>query len=87
MSRNQERVEIGDVRKAERAIVMQLLRDDRAPRWKVAELADEIADFDAALVELALVRLEHERVLERAGARIWASRAARWLDELELIGI
>jgi hypothetical protein len=76
-----------NVRKAERAIVMQLLRDDRGQRWEAVELANELADFDPALVERALVRLEGENVLERVGAYIWASRATRYMDGLELIGI
>ncbi len=87
MSKAAARAERSDIWRAERAIVMQLLRDDRAERWKVAELARELADLEPALVERALGRLEQEQVAQRAGSEIWASRAARRLDELRLIGI
>lgn len=87
MSKVAERAGDGDTSKVERAIVLQLLRDDRAERWSAAELANEISDFQPAAVELALARLEQEHVLRRSGADIWASRAARRLDELRLIAI
>lgn len=87
MSNAAERAENGDAWKAQRAIVMQLLRDDRAEHWTVSELRDELADFEPALMEGALGRLAREQVLVRAGSEIRASRAARCLDELELIGI
>ncbi len=87
MSRDREPAGTRGVWKVERAIVMQLLRDDRAQGWQASELAYELADFDFSLIERALARLEHEGVLQRAGTEIWASRAARCLDELELIGI
>jgi hypothetical protein len=77
----------GDTRKLERAIVMQLLRDDHAERWPVTELAIEIPDFVPAMLERALARLAHSGILCRAGESVWASRAARHLDELDLIGI
>lgn len=76
-----------EARKAERAIVLQLLSDARAERWSVAELTAEISGFEAAVVEGALRRLTRERVLHRDGSHVWASRAARRLDALELVGI
>ena len=87
MSKAIERAEPSDTWWTERVIVMQLLRDDRMERWKVAELAHEIGDFEPALLERALGRLEQEQVVQRAGSEIWASRAALRLDELGLIGI
>lgn len=77
----------GDVERAERAIVLQLLRDDHAPRWARAELACEISDFAAPQLEAALARLEREGVADCDGDAAWASRALRRLDELELISI
>lgn len=76
-----------DTWRAERAIVLQLLRDDRQERWSVVELANEIGDFEVVLVDRALGRLEQAQVLRRAGGEVCASRAARRLDELELIAI
>jgi DNA-binding HxlR family transcriptional regulator len=70
-----------------RAIVLQLLRDDHEERWARAELAREISDFEPALLDEALARLERDGVLHREESWVWASRAARRLDELELISI
>jgi DNA-binding HxlR family transcriptional regulator len=71
----------------QRAIVLQVLRDDHEQRWSPMELAREISDFEPAVIEHALARLVHEGVVHRDGARVRASRAARCLDELELIGV
>ena len=71
----------------ERAIVLQILRDDHEERWPRAELAREISDFEPAVLDEALARLERDGVLHREGSSVWAARAARRLDELELISI
>jgi hypothetical protein len=70
----------------ERAIVLQLLRDDRDERWSRAELGMEV-DAEAPAVEAALGRLSGEGVLCLADEQVWASRAARRLDELGLIAV
>jgi DNA-binding transcriptional regulator YhcF (GntR family) len=75
-----------DRSRLQRAIVLQLLRDDRAPRWSRLELASEL-DVDAAGLERALRELDAEGVVLLDPEEVWASRAARRLDELELIGI
>ncbi|HYM55197.1 MAG TPA: hypothetical protein VES97_07525 [Solirubrobacteraceae bacterium] len=75
----------GDPR-LERAIVLQLLRDDREQRWSRRRLGAEI-DAEAPAMEEALRRLCAEGVLCAAEGQVWASRAARRLDELGLIGI
>lgn len=77
----------GDVWMVERAVVLQILRDDHEARWPRAELAAEVSDFEPAVLEEALVHLERDGVLRREGDSVWAARAARRLDELELIGI
>jgi hypothetical protein len=87
MQQRPGRVGDRDVWMVERAVVLQTLRDDREERWSRAALAREIADRESALLDEALVRLERDGVLRRAGDRVWASRAARRLDELELIGV
>jgi DNA-binding HxlR family transcriptional regulator len=71
----------------QRAVVLQILRDDHEERWARAELAEEIPDFAPAALDEALARLEREGVLHREADWIWAARAARHLDELELISI
>ncbi len=75
------------MRIAERAVVLQILRNDHEERWPRAELAEEISDFEPAVLEEALERLERDGVLHRQGDTVWAARAARRLDELELISI
>jgi DNA-binding HxlR family transcriptional regulator len=71
----------------ERAIVLQILRDDHEERWPREELAEEIADFEPAVLDEALECLEGDGVLHRQGDTVWAARAAQRLDELELISI
>jgi hypothetical protein len=71
----------------ERAIVLQILRDDHDERWLRAELAQEISDHPPDIVGRALARLERAGVLRLDGDYAEASRAARRLDELEMISI
>ncbi len=77
----------GDLWMVERAIVLQVLRDDHEERWGRAELAREIPDFEPAVLDEALAELERDGVLRREERAVCASRAARRLDELELISI
>ncbi len=77
----------GDPWTVERAIVLQLLREDHEQRWTRAELTREIPDFEPAMLDEALTRLDREGVLHRQESSVWASRAARRLDELELISV
>jgi hypothetical protein len=75
-----------DGSRLERAIVLQLLRDDCDPKWSRealrAELGSDVDSLDEALRVLC-----GEGVLCLAEEQVWVSRAARRLDELELIGI
>jgi hypothetical protein len=82
-----EREHARDLWMVERAIVLQVLRDDHEERWAPAELAGEISDFEPAVLEEALARLGREGILHLEGGSVWAARAARRLDELELISI
>jgi DNA-binding HxlR family transcriptional regulator len=82
-----ERRRSRDLWMVERAIVLQILRDDHGERWAYVELAREIPDFDPALLEEALAELKRDGVLHREEGSVWASRAAQRLDELELISI
>jgi hypothetical protein len=71
----------------ERAIVLQVLRDDHPERWTRAELEAEIFDFPPVIVNEALVRLEAEGVVILDGEDVEASRCARRMDALELVSI
>lgn len=73
---------------AARAIVLQLLRDDREEWWAPIELGQELSDVDAAVVDGELVRLEMEGVVLRStDGRVKASACARCLDALGLVAI
>jgi hypothetical protein len=82
---NQVRCERGAM--LERAIILQLLRDDHDEKWSRADLEHEIADFDSLVIGDALRRLEEEGVVHLSVDLAWASKAARWLDALEMISI
>jgi Fe2+ or Zn2+ uptake regulation protein len=75
----------------ERAIVLQLLRDDHERTWSRAQLTIELqadgAEIDREAIDRAVRHLEREGVLGATEQEVWASDAARRLDELELIGV
>jgi hypothetical protein len=79
--------ELRDDEVAERAIVLQVLRDDCDQRWPRAELESEIYDIDPLAISDALERLREEGVVHLAGELVWASRCARRLDALGMISI
>jgi hypothetical protein len=81
-----ERARAVGERKLERAIILQLLSDDGARRWSRTELAGAL-DAEPDALEGALVELSNVGVVDIAGAEVWASVAARRIDELGLIGI
>ncbi|HEY3864857.1 MAG TPA: hypothetical protein VGL54_02070 [Solirubrobacteraceae bacterium] len=87
---SEESPDVGGTR-LERAIVLQLLRDDRERMWPRAQLTSElqadVAEIDEAAVEQALRRLEQEGVVGCSEQEVWASSAARRLDELDLVGL
>ncbi len=76
-----------DEAQVERAIVLQVLRDDHPERWTRAELEAEVSDFDPLIVNEALVRLEAEGVVILDGENVEASRCARRMDALGLVSI
>ncbi len=71
----------------ERAIVLQVLRDDHDERWSRAELDTELRDVDAQTVTAALDALRQEGVLHISGQLVWASRCARHLSDLGMVSI
>jgi DNA-binding GntR family transcriptional regulator len=70
----------------ERAIILQLLRDDHEQRWSREQLMAELGS-DREILEETLKRLAQEGVLGISEEAVWASSAVRRMDELELIGI
>lgn len=71
----------------ERAIILQLLRDDHERMWSREQLSAELASDRAEVIEEALGRLEKEGVVGVSDQAVWASSAARRLDVLGLIGV
>jgi predicted transcriptional regulator len=71
----------------ERAIVLQIIRDDHNDDWTRTELTAELGDADPIAVRVALTRLEEEGVIEFAGETVRASRATVRLNELDVIAI
>jgi hypothetical protein len=76
-----------DEEQIERALVLQVLRDDHPERWTRAELEAEVFDFDPLTVNEALTRLAAVGVVILDGERVRASACARRIDALELIAI
>ncbi len=72
---------------AERAIVLQVLRDDHPERWTRVELEVEIEDRTAQVIADALARLEAEGVVVLDGEHVQASVCARRMDSLGLVSI
>jgi hypothetical protein len=76
----------GPLEIAERAIVLQVLRDDHDERWSLAELQAEIG-VEPTLLSSAVKHLEQQGALVSLDACVLASRCARHLDGLWLIGV
>jgi hypothetical protein len=72
-------------RRLDRAIVLDLLDEDRE-RWSRDDLAVAVR-VDRSVLDNALERLQAEGVAVVDGDDVLASRCARRIDELELIGI
>jgi hypothetical protein len=66
----------------ERAVVLQVLRDDHPGCWTRAEL---VSSIEPRAVQAALTQLEVEGVVILDGEMVTASRSALRLDALGLI--
>jgi len=74
-------------RSIERAIILQLLRDDHDERWSGAELEAEVDDVPPSVLSSAIAHLERQGVVVAHGEHVVASPCARCLDELGLVGV
>lgn len=72
---------------AERAIVLQVLRDDKDSRWTLAELQAEVYDIDPSTLGDALSRLKRHGIVVACCEAVIASRAALHLDALGMVSI
>jgi hypothetical protein len=82
---NMVRSELG--RCVERAVVLQVLRDDHERRWSRAELESKLSDIERDVFDGALSKLAATGVVHTENEHVCASDATRRLDELELIGV
>ena len=72
----------------QRAIVHQLLRDDdHTERWTPKQLQRALSDIAPETIDEALAELEEAGVAWRLDEYVGASRCARYLFSLDLIGI
>ncbi|MGA8111958.1 MAG: hypothetical protein WB974_21120 [Acidobacteriaceae bacterium] len=76
-----------ELRGIERAIILQLLRDDHDEQWSRAELEAEVDDVPPSVLSSAIAELERQGVVVAQGEHVLASPCARHLDELGLIGV
>ena len=74
-------------RSIERAIVLQLLRDDHDERWSRTELETELNDVEPLVLSDTIADLERHGVAVVQGEHVVASRCARHLDELGLVSV
>jgi DNA-binding HxlR family transcriptional regulator len=72
---------------AQRAIVLQVLRQDHVEPWTRAELESEIYDIEPLTISDALAALDADGVVDIAGEQVRASRAAWRLDALGMVSI
>lgn len=71
----------------ERALVSQALRRDHSEGWLFTELAVELGDTDSLTIRGVLAHLEEAGVVEIVGESVRASRAAKRLDDLDMIAL
>jgi hypothetical protein len=76
-----------DPRIVERAIVLQLLRDDHPERWSLKQLERRLDDATPEAISNAIASLDASGVIYQLDEFIGASRCARHLDWLGLIGV
>jgi len=80
--------ELKDEEIAQRAVVLQVLRDDHDARWSRAELEREIYDIEPLAISDALERLSQEGIVHLlTGELVLASRCALHLDNLGMVSI
>lgn len=70
----------------QRAIVLQLLREDRPREWARTDLAAEL-EVEDQVVQAALQALTADGLVDEGEGKAWASRATLRLDELRLVAI
>ena len=75
------------IQKAERAILLQLLREDHAECWARTELDEALTDIPLLDVAAGLDRLRRHGIAQLSKGHVWATCVARYLDSLGVISI
>lgn len=86
MSAESTRPPAATTHKLERAIVLQLLREDRQASWSSQELLIELGN-ELPAIEGALACLRDYGLISIDDEQVSASRATRRLEELGLLAI
>ncbi|MGH2902791.1 MAG: hypothetical protein ACRDK7_04300 [Solirubrobacteraceae bacterium] len=73
--------------RAQRALILQLLRDDHERRWCRAELERQLDDIAPIEISDALEGLARAEAVRLDGDAVYASPCARHMSALELIGV
>jgi DNA-binding GntR family transcriptional regulator len=79
--------ERSDLALGQRAIVLQVLREDHPERWSRSELEQAILEVGPSVVGEALTRLAAEGVVVLDDDGVQASECAKRLDALGLLAI
>jgi DNA-binding HxlR family transcriptional regulator len=72
---------------AQRAVVLQVLRNDHHERWTRKELKREIFDIKGRAINKALRCLQEEGVVDLDEEYVWPTRCAQYLDVLGMVSI
>lgn len=72
---------------AERAIVLQVLRDDHAEQWSRAELRGELHDIEPRAVAAAIDALHDAGAIQLTGDLVCASSCIRRLEGLGMVSV
>jgi hypothetical protein len=72
---------------AERAVALQVLRDDHPERWSRSELERTVSDIEPPAIDDALEHLAAAGVVVLDGESIGASGCAKRMDALGLIAV
>lgn len=74
-------------RRAQRVVVLQLLREDHAEPWTRSELNAELSDVGEQAIARAIASLQEAGLVELDADSLSASPAAWRLQELLLLGV
>ncbi|HEY7962465.1 MAG TPA: hypothetical protein VID29_11135 [Solirubrobacteraceae bacterium] len=87
MQDERNEIRLSDPGIAQRAIVLQALRDDHDEWWSRAELERVLYDVEPLALSDALAALQSEGVVQVNGELVRATRCARHLDVLGMVSI